>query len=160
MNYLFDTSPTEVPDKPKKGRRAKQAPEAAEQPAPEVRYVEHAIIGQSDGHYTCHKPSCQATYFDIIDDYRGEWVIECAFCGWQQRVPAIEGVIAAKSDFVFHDGRFSGMTLADVAKTEKGEAYIRWCAEKHKSGSVKEACLKWLAAIGYAAPHRSEPCSS
>lgn len=155
MNYLFDVSPTEVPDQKKKTRTAKAQMEAEpEAPPPVVRYVEHAIIGQSDGHYECYNPACQATYFDIIDDYRREWVIECAFCGWQQRVPAIEGVIAKDDGFVFFEGRFSGTPLAEVSKTEAGMAYILWCGENHKSGSVKGACQEWLRAVGYPTTQR------
>lgn len=155
MNLLFDTSPDEVPDKksPKK-RRAAKKPEEAPAEAPPVKYREQAIIGQSDGHYACYKPGCKATYFDILDDYKGEWVIECAFCGWQQRVPSVDGVLEPSNDFVFFDGRFNGMTLAQVSETDKGMAYIRWCAEKHRTESVKEACQSWLAAVGYAPTQR------
>lgn len=154
MNYLFDVSPTDVPDQTKKHRKSRPKQHAEAAPAPEVRYIEHAILGQSDEHYACYNPSCQATYFDIIDDYRGEWVIECAFCGWQQRVPAIDGVIERDDGFVFFEGRFSGTPLAEVAKTEAGMTYIRWCAENHRSGSVKMACQDWLHSIGYSSTQR------
>jgi hypothetical protein len=154
MSLLFDISPDEVPDKKKPRKRAAAAEVPAEPPREPVRYFEQVILGQSDGHYVCYKPSCQATYFDIIDDYKGQWIIECAFCGWQQRVPAIEGVLAPSTDFVFFDGRFNGMTLAQAADQENGLAFIKWCAKNHKSESVKDSCLSWLSAIGYSPTQR------
>lgn len=163
MSFLFDVSPDE-PEKQKQRQKKKKTPkpkqDRAATPAQVISYGTDTILGQSDGHYTCHNPKCEATYFDILDDYRGQWRIACAFCGWEQRVPAIDGVLAPSVDFVFFEGICSGMTLAQASKTENGEAYIRWCASKHKSDTVKDACQKWLAAIGYAAPQRSEPCSS
>jgi hypothetical protein len=158
MSLLFDISPEE-PEKSKKPRRAKKQ-EPSPQPAQPVSYEPETILGQSDGHYTCHNPKCQATYFDILDDYRSQWRIACAFCGWQQHVPAVEGVLAPSDDFVFFEGICSGMTLAQASRTENGEAYIRWCAAKHKSDAVREACQKWISSLGYSATHRSEPCSS
>jgi len=151
MSLLFDISPDEVPDKKK---RAAAVEEPAATPPSPVQYREQVVLGQSDGHYVCYKPSCQATYFDIIDDYRGQWVIECAFCGWQQRVLAIDGVLEPSTDFVFFDGRFNGMTLAQAADEKNGLAFIQWCAKNHKSETVKDSCLSWLSAIGYSLTQR------
>ncbi|NBW12205.1 MAG: hypothetical protein EBR82_29660 [Caulobacteraceae bacterium] len=151
MNLLFDTSPEEVPDqKKKKTARKKPATEPA-RPAQvtEIRPVE--IIGRSDGDYTC---DCGSTYFDILDDFRGKWLIECCFCGFKMDVLAVRTLRPAVPEFVFFDGRHSGMTLAQVSETEQGMAYIKWCAEKHKSGSVKEACKEWLVSVGYTATQR------
>lgn len=160
MSLLFDISPTEVPDQKKPRKKRAVVADEPEAPPPAVRYVEYVILGQSDGLHECHNPKCGATFFDIIDDYKGEWLIECAFCGWMQRVPAVAGVLAPSDDFVFFDGRFIGMTLAQTASEKNGIEFIRWCSEKHKSEAVRDACTSWMAAVGYAATHRSEPCSS
>jgi hypothetical protein len=154
MSLLFDISPDELPDKKTPRKKSAKIEEPAAEPPRGVRFAEQVILGQSDGHYVCYKPSCQATYFDIIDDYKGQWVIECAFCGWQQKVQAIEGVLAPSTDFIFYDGRFNGMTLAQTSKQENGLAYIQWCAKNHKSEPVKDSCLSWLSAVGYATTQR------
>ena len=150
MSLLFDISPEEVPDQKKK--KTTRKPPAAESesvpvaPAREVRPME--IIGRSEGDYAC---DCGSTYFDILDDYRGQWLIECCFCGFKMDVLAVRPLKPSTPDFIFFDGRYSGMTLAQVSETEQGMAYIKWCAGKHKSGSVKEACKDWLASVGYTA---------
>jgi hypothetical protein len=153
MSLLFDISPEEVPDKKaKKKSPQKKAAEPASAPAqPALEIPACGILGRSDGEYTC---DCGSTYFDIIDDYRGEWLAECAFCGIKIRVPAIRQIVEDKPGFVFLNGRYSGMALAQVSETEQGVAYIRWCAEKHKSSAVKEACKSWVASVGYSATQR------
>jgi len=148
MNLLFDTSPEEVPDKKKK-RQSKKAATPAQPEAVETakNLPSLEIIGWSEGDYTC---DCGGAYFDILDDFRGEWLIECCFCGLKLRRPAIRDAVQASTDFVFFDGRYSGMTVAQVSETTQGVAYIRWCAEKHKSAAVKDACKSWVASVGYA----------
>lgn len=160
MSLLFDISPEEgdgqKKKKPRRRVKAEVEPVVTFRPNRQPR----PALGQSGDHYVCHNPKCQGAYFDILDDYKGEWEIECAYCGWKQKVPAIEGVLKPAVDFVFLEGQHSGMALAQVSELEGGMAYIRWSAEKHKSAPTKEACQKWLAAIGYPAPQRSVPCSS
>jgi hypothetical protein len=154
MSLLFDISPEEVPEKKRKTPRKKAA---AAEPAPATEpdapmYLglgPQEIIGRSGGDYTC---CCGSTYFDILDDFRGEWWLECCFCGLKIREPAVVGAAQPQnSDFVFFDGRYSGMTLALVSETDQGLAYIRWCAGKHRSAAVKEACTLWLSSVGYTA---------
>jgi hypothetical protein len=152
MSLLFDISPDEVPDQKKKKAGRAKAAEKTEVPAEEgPAYLRpQEIIGRSAGDYTC---DCESTHFDIIDDFRGEWLLECCMCGLKLRVPALK-TESAEHEFVFFDGRHSGMTIAQVSETPQGIAYIRWCAEKHKSGVVKEACKAWASSVGYSAPQR------
>ena len=147
MSLLFDISPEEVPDQQKKKPRKRPEAKPADHhrcDTAETRTME--IIGRSDGDYTC---DCGSTYFDILDDYKGEWYVECCFCGLKMHVLAARNLKPDVPDFIFFDGRYSGMALAQVSETEQGMAYIKWCAEKHRSGSVKEACKGWLSSVGY-----------
>lgn len=155
MNYLFDVAPTEVPDaRAKRGRSPRKT--QAEKPAA-VAQVIHArrrnetIIGRSDGHYACADEACQSTQFDILDDYRGEWFIECMLCGTGQTVPAVRGVIQTPDDageFVFADGKFEGFTMSQAAAAENGPTYIAWAAKSHKREAVRLACKKWIDSRG------------
>jgi len=152
MSLLFDISPLDSPEdgKKRKGKKAKGvATGSPEAKPPEIRYTELRILGQTEGQ--CCNPKCGATFFDIIDDYKGEWLIECAFCGWQQRMPAVPGVLPADETFIFPDGPFIGMTLAQASVEANGTEFIRWYATKHKSETVRTACQSWVSAVGYPA---------
>lgn len=151
MNYLFDVSPTEVPDERKKKQARRKKTDATS--GVESHGIVHArrrnesIIGRSEGHYTCADSACWSTQFDILDDWRGEWFIECMFCGTGQSVPAIPGVIETPdnaADFVFSDGRYEGMSIAEAAADEHGPKYLAWAAKSHKREAVRVACQKWI----------------
>lgn len=153
MNYLFDVSPTEVPDakKPKARRGKAVAAPAAAAVVISARFRNETIIGRSEGHCQCADESCKSTQFDILDDWRGEWFVECMICGTGQYVPAVAGVIQApddSADFVFSDGRFEGLAMAQVAASENGPTYIAWAAANHKREAVRIACKKWIDRSG------------
>lgn len=161
MSLLFDISPEEGGgQKKKKGSKKPKEPAPPESQPWRFDAPSRPPLGQVGDQFQCDNPKCQGAYFDILDDYKGEWDIECAYCGWKQRVLAVHGILKPRDEFVFSGGQHSGMTLAQVSETEGGMAYIRWSAEKHKSAPVKEACQKWLASVGYPASQRSVPCSS
>lgn len=155
MNYLFDVSPTEVPDaKSKRSKSRKTQPSEAEPKAATVvsaRFRNETIIGRSEGHCQCADESCKSTQFDILDDWRGEWFVECMLCGTGQYVTAVPGVIQTPDDaaeFVFADGRFEGLSMAQVAAAEHGQRYIEWAAASHKREAVRVACKKWIDRSG------------
>lgn len=152
MNYLFDVSPTEVPDaKAKRKRAAGEKPQAKEVAVVHSRRRNETIVGRSEGHYSCADESCKSTQFDILDDWRGEWFVECMICGTGQSVPAVAGVIQTPDDareFVFADGRFEGLAMPEVAASENGPAYISWAAANHKREAVRIACKKWIDRSG------------
>lgn len=103
-----------------------------------------------DGIVECGDTGCDCTAHDVIDEYRGIWLLECFLCGTKQRLPAIKGVSITKSqdkEFVFRDGRFSGMTISQVAAEDVGREYIEWAAKEHPRQFVKSACQKWLDAL-------------
>lgn len=149
MNYLFDISPLEVPDE----RRKKQARRKKEEPAKEASTLVHtrrrneSIIGRSEGHYHCADEACGSTQFDILDDWRGEWFIECMLCGTGQYAVAVPGVIETPdnaADFVFSDGRYEGLSIAEASADEHGPKYLAWAAKNHKREAVRVACQKWI----------------
>lgn len=149
MNYLFDVSPTEVPDERKKKQSRRKPAEAAAEGHGIVhaRRRNESIIGRSEGHYTCADEACGSTQFDILDDWRGEWFIECMLCGTGQSVVAVPGVIETPdnaADFVFSDGRYEGLSIAEVHADENGPAYLSWAAKSHKREAVRVACQKWI----------------
>lgn len=151
MNYLFDVSPLEVPDERRKKQSRKQkkssAPEAEGHSVMHARRRNESIIGRSEGHYTCADETCGSTQFDILDDWRGEWFIECMLCGTGQYAVAVPGVIETPdnaADFVFSDGRYEGLSIAEVSADDHGPVYLAWAAKSHKREAVRVACQKWI----------------
>lgn len=142
MSLLFDVSPEE-PRRSKK-ERVKAAPAAeasaiAFRPPPAVA----VILGRIDHTYQC--PSCAAECNDIIEDERGEWRLECVFCGTGQWVKAIKDHLKPRErGFVLHKGRFAGLTLDEVEAQPRGVDYIAWAAAEHPSPAVKDACKRHL----------------
>lgn len=102
------------------------------------------MIGKIDDKFTCVDDRCQATAHDIVDEARGEWRIECAFCGTGQKVRAIKGHLKAEESFVFRDGRFSGLTIAQAWREPRGPEYVEWAAESHPREAVRLACKTHL----------------
>lgn len=155
MNYLFDVSPEDLPDKKRaQGKRREKQPEGDHEPdfASTISPRELRVLGKIDGVFECADARCGAFAHDIIDDFRGEWRIECAFCGTGQRVNAIPGVLDRDGDeFRFNDGLFEGLTVAEAAARDKGLEYVLFCAKKHKRKAVREACSAWLDLRGASA---------
>ena len=109
------------------------------------------MIGKIDDKFTCVDDRCQATAHDIVDEARGEWLIECCFCGTGQRVRAFKGHLKAQDTFVFRDGRCAGMTVAQAWRAPRGQEYVTWAAESHPREAVRLACkshLDSIAAVG------------
>lgn len=81
-----------------------------------------------DGHVTCDR--CGASAHDAIDEWRGEVLAECCFCGasqWCKAPRRMEGeppVVADHGEFRFKYGRFAGMTLAEADKQPNGRKYL------------------------------------
>ena len=154
MSLLFDTSPQE--DAPKrKGRRTAAAP-AAEEPSVSVPVTCHfrPIIGRVDDGVACIDSRCQAECHDITDEHRGQWLLECCFCGTGQWIPAIDGRLdepappasTAAGEFVFPEGqRGAGCTVA--AYYEKSPAYVRWAAANEPNEEIRKACETYLASL-------------
>lgn len=148
MNFLFDTSPTELPDSKKKGTK-----KAVSQPVAEVindpiflpAQRELRIIGRIDHTYTCERPRCGAQCHDIIAEDGKDWLLECCFCGQWQWAEAVDGVLDTGVEaFTFRDGRFSGMTVEQASREDHGVDYIKWAARSHKREAVRLACQSWL----------------
>ena len=144
---LFDISPDE-PVK-KKARARVPVVSAQEKPqefVPLVNTGYYEILGQVRDLHECADTLCGSRQFDIIDDYRGEWRIECMICGTGQRVPAVPGVLREPEGeaFVFRDGIFEGLSIDEASRQENGMDYIEWAAASHKREAVKKACRTWL----------------
>lgn len=156
MNYLFDISPTEVPDQKRKPakKRAEKPAETAVLVVAQPRKRGSEIIGRSVDHYTCADESCQSAQFDILDDWKGEWFVECMICGVGQYVASVPGVLKTPDEageFVFADGIYEGRKMSDVAGESQGCVYIKWAAKSHKREAVRIACKKWIDSLGGAA---------
>lgn len=149
MSLLFDTSPQE--QEKKKPRKRATEPEAA--PAA-VAYVPPAgpvaPLGRLDDGTPCLDESCQAECHDILDESKGQWLVECCFCGTGQWIPVIRGHLpppAEGADFMFRGGRFDGQTIAEASRSARGMDYIKWAAAEHPRPAVKKACETWLASF-------------
>lgn len=150
MSLLFDTSPEE----PQKRRTRKAAPPVAETPAPQkpLIYLGESVppLGRLDDGVACLDQNCQAQCHDILDEDRGQWRLECCFCGTGQWIPVIKGHLpppAEGADFVLRGGRFDGQTLGEVARSSRGQEYVAWAAKEHPRPAVKKACETYLASI-------------
>jgi hypothetical protein len=151
MSLLFNTSP----DEPQKRRARKVAPPPAETPEPQnpLIYLGEAVppLGRLDDGVACLDQNCQAECHDITDEDRGQWRLECCFCGTGQWVPVIKGHLpppAEGADFLLRGGRFDGQTLGEVARSPRGREYIAWAAKEHPRPAVKKACEAYLASLG------------
>lgn len=144
---LFDTEPQ------KKAVRAKSVPPVADHKKTQsgpyyIGQTRSAILGKIDGFYECHDESCGADAFDIVDEYRGQWVVQCCFCGTSIRGAVVPGYLKPRGDgFVFDDGRFAGMTVEEAWLEPRGKDYVTWAAASHARQAVKDACKKHLDSI-------------
>ena len=157
MSLLFNVSPEDAPDK-KRSRGRRQIEPEIPVPALTIRAISvqaeaGVILGPCDGHYPCIDQACQAEAHDIVHEDRNSWYIQCCFCGTAQWVKAIAGHLKPKEqEFVFRDGRCSGLTLAEAWRQPRGRDYIEWAAAEHGRPAVKQACREWLASVGYPSP--------
>jgi len=150
VSLLFDTSPEE----PQNRRARKAAPPTAEEPAPQkaLIYRGEAVppLGRLDDAVSCLDQNCQAQCHDILDEDRGQWRLECCFCGTGQWVPVVKGHLpppAEGGDFLLRGGRFDGQTIGEAARSSRGRDYIAWAAKEHPRPAVKKACETYLASI-------------
>lgn len=148
MDTLFNISPDE-PVRGKKSRarvaRLEETPPEAIEPVLKRSIPAATILGVIDDHFDCGDGACGARCHDIIEEEQGEWRIECAFCGTGQWVKAIKGHLKPKpQEFVLRDGRFAGLTFAQVAVQPRGADYIQWAAADHPRQIVREAAKKHL----------------
>lgn len=150
MSLLFDTSP----DEPQRRRGRKAAPPVTETPEPQkpLIYIGEAVpaLGRLDGVVACLDQNCRAECHDITDEDRGQWRLECCFCGTGQWVPVVKGHLpppAEGADFMLRGGRFDGQTLGEAARSSRGRDYIAWAAKEHPRPAVKKACETYLASI-------------
>jgi hypothetical protein len=154
MSLLFDTFPEE--SQKRRGRKQATKAEPAEQPAVRspllpVSTEAQKPLGTLDAGVPCIDSTCLAECHDVTDEDRGQWRLECCFCGTGQWIKAIPGHLpepAEGGDFVFRGGRCDGLTIAEAARTARGIDYIKWAAKEHPRPAVKTACEKWLASSG------------
>jgi hypothetical protein len=152
MSLLFDVSPDE-PTRRRGSAKRSSAPQAVPEKEPEKAPIyigelpARAIlpIGMIDHTYDCADAACGTQCHDILHEDHGEWYLACAFCGTGQRVKAIKGHLKPREqEFVLRDGRFAGLTLAEVEKQPRGMDYLKWAAQSHPRSMVKEECKKHL----------------
>lgn len=154
MSLLFDTSPQE--DSPKRKARRQRAAPVAEEPAISLPMACHSrkIIGSVDEGVACVDSRCRAECHDITDEHRGQWLLECCFCGTGQWIPAIDGRLdgperpqaAGASEFVFPEGqRGAGCTVAEYYG--KSPDYVRWAAKNEPNEEIRKACETYLASL-------------
>jgi hypothetical protein len=137
---LFDTSP-----EPKKTKRAARAEQAASEPDNPIYISPPEKMGAYDD-FQCADDACQGAPHDILDDVRGQWLLECCFCGTKQWAAAVAGHLKPRqAAFRFRDGRFAGLTIDDVIIEPRGADYLKWAAESHPRTMVREAVKTWLA---------------
>lgn len=148
MSLLFNTSPQETSKK----RGRKPAPKAVSAPVVSAGYEAPLVatppLGVLDDSVACIDSRCQAQCHDIVDEVRGQWFIECVFCGTGQWIPVVRGHLPeppAGGDFVFRGGRFDGRTIAQTAREARGMDYLRWAAREHPRPAVQKACETYLA---------------
>ena len=80
-----------------------------------------------DGHTICDK--CEASAHDVIDERRGEVLLECCFCGASKWCKAPQRQAVAPVDtteFRFRSGRFVGMTIPEAEAQPNGRQYVEW----------------------------------
>jgi hypothetical protein len=153
MTLLFDTSADEPTRRKARARKAARPETETEPPKNALLNIGKsapAPLGVLDDSVACVDSRCQAQCHDIIDEVRGQWFLECVFCGTGQWVPAVRGHLpepVAGGDFVLRGGRFDGRTIAAAARDPRGMDYLRWAAKEHPRPAVQKACETYLASI-------------
>lgn len=152
MSTLFDINPDETTKKARaraKGRTP-PAPEKVPEKTPSFigQTAPRAIkaIGTLDDGVECADSTCRGTAHDIVHEEHGEWLVQCCFCHTAQWVPVVKGHLQPKeAEFIFRDGRFSGLSIDEAVALPRGLEYVVWAANEHKRPAVKAACETWLA---------------
>lgn len=143
MNYLFDTSPTEIEEgrrQKRSGAKGEKPPIEERRPAIDLSSRGSAIYGRADDGFVCPDERCLGTAHDITHIQGGQWRIECAFCGTGQWVKAQK----LAEVFRFPGGLFEGLTIDETALQKNGLEYIRFVAARDPSEDVRKACAAWL----------------
>jgi len=147
MSLLFEISPDDDDGKRKSRRRATAVVVVAEaEPAMQAPVEPRSIIGRVDGGVECADEACCSTIYDIIDNDRGWWLLECWFCGTGQWIEAIDGrldaPVRAASQFEWpQDGsRFAGKPFAELPAR-----VIEWAAKNDENENTRKACETWIA---------------
>jgi len=152
MSTLFDITPNE-PTK-KRSARAKVVATITpvETPKKEPSYIGNSpakaikALGRLDHTHECADSMCRGSAHDILYEAHGDWLIQCCFCNTAQWVPVIAGHLKPKDEeFIFRDGRFSGMSIEEAVEQPRGREYVEWAAASHKRPAVQAACKTWLA---------------
>jgi hypothetical protein len=133
MNYLFDVGVRRKVERP-------EEPEKPVAPRDESTRATPATLGGADDLFDCGY--CQGRCHDVIDEYGGQWKVQCCFCGLVETVGRVEGVLP--STFTFPSGRFSGERIDAVAATPKGRKFVAWAAKEHMNQEVRAACQTFL----------------
>lgn len=110
------------------------------------------MIGKLDGLETCPDRRCQGQTHDILAERGGKWRIACFHCGTAQWVAAVRGHLSGvpAAQFALPEGRFAGLTLAEVAVLPRGMDYMTWAAKEHPARTVRDACKKHLDGLNAA----------
>ncbi len=150
MSQLFDTAPDRDEDSKKRGSKRRSRPATPAVAEPEVVVP----AGLSEGQYILKEiatiddavcSSCHGKLWDILDAHRGEWHVQCVFCGMLLWRPAVPGYLPeVKPEFRFRDGRLAGMTTAQAAAVPRGVDTMRIYAETHEDSETRDECRKWL----------------
>jgi len=152
MSTLFDIQPEEPTRKARARAKGGTPPAPKQEPQKTPSFIGQTApsaikaLGTLDEGHECADSTCRGTAHDIIHEESGEWLIQCAFCNTAQWVPVVKGHLAPKEDeFVFRDGRFSGLSIDEAVALPRGVEYVIWAAKEHKRPAVKAACETWLA---------------
>lgn len=145
---LFDTSEEVAKTKKKPRRDEPDALPATPAPATTVAVAAQPAIGTADDLFVCVDSRCKSGGFDVLAEDRGNWFIECIFCGtgqWVRKPRTTHQGESSQEVFRFLGGKHPGKTIDEVAAEPHGLDYIRWAAADHKRQAVKDACKTWLA---------------
>jgi len=139
---LFDTSPEP------KSKRVARAESPPAEPYRPIYISPPKRMGVYDDE-PCIDSNCRCSASDIIDESRGQWLLECCFCGTKQWVKAIAGHLEPRQEeFRFRDGRFAGLSIAEVSAQPRGKDYLKWASDGHPRPAVREAVKTWIASNG------------
>lgn len=148
---LFETSPIEDEDGPKKKKAKKKK---AEEPVPVPvgrTYAETATpFMLSIESLPCQRCGCPVDLIQVLHG-SGRWQVQCGWCVshiWD--IDPIPGLIEQDEEdekpdeFVLREGTFTGKTFDQVLDDPDGEEYIRALAATSPRESVRAAATAWL----------------
>lgn len=94
--------------------------------------------------YRCAASAWEAVRVRETRERGREDVVQCAFCGVMDAVPAVKVERAAVDGFRFQFGRFSGMTLAEADGEENGRAYLEHLRDTNEK--LRDRIAEYLTA--------------